>query len=59
MTDRRESVTRRIDVLTERIASLEVQMERLESHSALLQNDVRLALEKLTRLRLYLENKLG
>lgn len=59
ITDRRKSVARRIDVLTERVVSLEVQMESLESHSALLHNDVRLALEKLTCLRLYLGNKLG
>lgn len=58
MIERGEPIIRRLDLLSERIAAQEARLERLETRAALLHDDVRRALEKLTRLRLYLENQL-
>ncbi len=54
-----ETIVRHLDLLAKRIADQEVQLERLETRVAVLHDDTRRALEKLTRLRLFLENKLG
>jgi len=59
MMQDQDAARRQLALLTERLADQEVRLERLETRIALLHDDARRALEKLTRLRLYLENKLG
>jgi len=59
MAQEQDPVVRHLALLTERIAEQEVRLERLETRVAILHDDTRRALEKLTRLRLFLENKLG
>lgn len=59
MAQEQDGAARQLSLLVERIADQEVRLERLETRVAPLHDDTRRALEKLTRLRLYLENKLG
>lgn len=58
MADSAAETSRLLKAVLDRLATQDAQLERVESRLELLLADQRGAAEKLTRLRLFLENKL-
>jgi hypothetical protein len=58
MTDAEDLILRRLDGVARQLAEQERRLELIDAQVARAQDDVRLILERLSRLRLFLENKL-
>jgi hypothetical protein len=58
MTDAEDLILRRLDGVARQLAEQERRLELIDAQVARAQDDARLILERLSRLRLFLENKL-